>query len=271
MAAVTDYELAHGYETVNYYRSGGAAKIELNRPERLNAWNEQFSIDLLAALKAATDDPEVRAVLITGAGRGFSSGADLGGDPEHGSGEAIYERLTKRYHPIMVSIRQMPKPVVSAVHGPAAGIGVSLALICDLVTAAESAYFLLAFVNIGLVPDGGSSLFVPARVGFARAAEMAMLGEPVTAPKAADIGLINASWPDEDFEQNAEALLLRLSNGPTRSYAGTKRELNHWVYSRMAEHLALEASIQGELAKSKDFAEGIAAFLEKRPTQFTGE
>ena len=133
--------------------------------------------------------------------------------------------------------------------------------------AKQSAYFLLAFVNIGLVPDGGGSLFVPARVGFARAAEMAMLGEPVPAPKAADIGLINAAWPDDEFEKNAEALLLRLSNGPTRSYAGTKRELNHWVYSRMAEHLALEASIQGELGRSKDFAEGIAAFLEKRPAR----
>jgi 2-(1,2-epoxy-1,2-dihydrophenyl)acetyl-CoA isomerase len=139
------------------------------------------------------------------------------------------------------------------------------------VVAKQSAYFVLAFVNIGLAPDGGSSLFVPARIGFARAAEMAMLGEPVPAPQAVDIGLINASWPDEDFEKNAEALLLRLSNGPTRSYAGAKRELNHWVYARMAEHLALEASIQGQLAQSKDFAEGLAGFLEKRPVHFTGQ
>src|SRR5260370_30930346 len=143
--------------------------MELIRPERLNACNEQFSIDLVAALKAATDDPDVRGVLTTGAGRGFSSGADLGGDPEHGSGEAIYERLTKRYHPIMMSIRQMPKPVVSAVHGPAAGLGVSLALGCAPVTAAESAYFLLASVNIGLGPDGGPSRHGPAPWGFPRA------------------------------------------------------------------------------------------------------
>jgi 2-(1,2-epoxy-1,2-dihydrophenyl)acetyl-CoA isomerase len=165
----------------------------------------------------------------------------------------------------------MPKPVISAVNGPAAGAGLSLALAADLVVAKESAYFLLAFVNIGLVPDGGGSLFVPARVGFARAAEMAMLGEPVPAGRAAAIGLINASWPDDEFEKNAEALLLRLSNGPTRSYAGTKRELNHWLYARMAEHLALEASIQGDLAKSKDFLEGVTAFLEKRPAHFTGQ
>src|SRR5260221_7292894 len=139
MAAVTDYELAHEYETINYYRRGGVAKIELNRPERLNAWNEQFSLDLLAALNAVGEDPAVRSVLITGAGRAFSSGADLGIGAEEGSGQAIYDRLTKRYHPIIMSIRQMPKPVVSAFHGPAAGIGVSLAVICDLVTAPQSA------------------------------------------------------------------------------------------------------------------------------------
>jgi len=126
-------------------------------------------------------------------------------------------------------------------------------------------------VNIGLVPDGGSSLFVPARIGFTRAAEMALLGERVPARQAADIGLINMAWADEDFEKNAAALLLRLSNGPTRSYAGTKRELNHWLYTRMAEQLELEASIQGELAASKDFTEGVTAFLEKRPSQFTGQ
>ena len=110
---------------------------------------------------------------------------------------------------------------------------------------------MLAFVNIGLVPDGGASLFVPSRIGFARAAEMALLGEPVTAAKAVDIGLINAAWPDEEFAERADALLERLSNGPTRSYAGSKRELNHWLYSRMPEHLALEAKIQGELGGSQ--------------------
>jgi 2-(1,2-epoxy-1,2-dihydrophenyl)acetyl-CoA isomerase len=269
-------EPARRFETVELYRTGAAAKIVLNRPERMNAWSNALSRDLLGVLRDLAGDDEVRAVMLTGAGRAFCSGADLkeGAEAAAANGGALLDTdgiLTRWYHPIVTTIREMPKPVISAVNGPAAGAGLSLALAADLVVARQSAYFLLAFVNIGLVPDGGSSLFVPARVGFARAAEMAMLGEPVPAPKAADIGLINASWPDEDFEQNAEALLLRLSNGPTRSYAGTKRELNHWVYSRMAEHLALEASIQGELAKSKDFAEGIAAFLEKRPTQFTGD
>jgi 2-(1,2-epoxy-1,2-dihydrophenyl)acetyl-CoA isomerase len=268
-------EPARRYETVELYRTGAAAKIVLNRPERMNAWSNALSADLLDVLRDVASDDAVRAVMLTGAGRAFCSGADL---KEGAQGAAANDgaldtagTLTRWYHPIVTTIREMPKPVISAVNGPAAGAGLSLALAADLVVAKESAYFLLAFVNIGLVPDGGGSLFVPARVGFARAAEMAMLGEPVNAPRAVDIGLINAAWPDADFEKNAEALLLRLSNGPTRSYAGTKRELNHWAYSRMAEHLALEASLQGELGRSKDFAEGIAAFLEKRSAHFTGE
>src|SRR6202034_4658961 len=216
MTAVTDYELAHGYETVNYYRSGGAARIELNRPDRLNAWNNQFSLDLLAAVQEAAEDQSVRAVMITGAGRAFSSGADLrdGPGPESGT-QDVYSRLTERYHPILVTIRQMPKPVVSAVNGAAAGIGLSLALVCDLVVAAESAYFLLAFVNIGLVPDGGSSLLVPSRVGFARAAQMALLGERIPARQALDWGLINQVWPDGDMALRADDLVNGFAAGPT--------------------------------------------------------
>ena len=158
----------------------------------------------------------------------------------------------------------MPKPVVSAVQGAAAGIGLSLALVCDLVVAAESAYFLLAFVNIGLVPDGGSSLLVPSRVGFARAAELAMLGERLGAQQALEWGLINRVWPDEEFAAKSGELLERLANGPTRSYAGTKRQLNRWLYEQMDSQLEFEARIQQEMAGSKDFAEGVAAFAEKR-------
>jgi 2-(1,2-epoxy-1,2-dihydrophenyl)acetyl-CoA isomerase len=272
--SLVNEEPARQYETVLLYRTGGAAKIVLNRPERMNAWSTALSRDLLEVLRELAADDGVRAVLLTGAGRAFCTGADLKDAMAGMEGDGALntdEILVRWYNPIVTTIREMPKPVISAVNGPAAGAGLSLALAADLVVAKESAYFLLAFVNIGLVPDGGASLFVPARIGFTRAAEMAMLGERVAAPKAADIGLINACWPDEQFEKNAEDMLLRLSNGPTRSYAGTKRQLNHWLYSRMAEQLALEASIQGELGKSKDCAEGVAAFLGKRPTRFTGE
>ncbi len=269
---MTDYELAHGYQTINYYRRGGAAKIELNRPDRLNAWNDQFSSDLLAAVNASAADPEVRAVLITGAGRAFSSGADLRepGRTEQSGPPDVFARLTGRYHPILVGIRRMAKPVVSAVNGPAAGIGLSLALVCDLVVAAESAYFLLAFVNIGLVPDGGSSLLVPSRVGFARAAELAMLGERLGARQAVDWGLINRAWPDEEFAAQSDELVARLAEGPTRSYAGIKRQLNRWLYDRMDDQLEFEAHLQQEMAGSGDFAEGVLAFTERRPPRFTG-
>jgi 2-(1,2-epoxy-1,2-dihydrophenyl)acetyl-CoA isomerase len=269
---VTDFELAHRYDAVNLYRRGAAAKLELNRPDSLNAWDAQLGLDLLAALTDVAGDPGVRAVLVTGAGRAFSSGADLRDGPVGGEDGAhrVYRVLTERYHPIIRTVREMPKPVVAAVNGAAAGIGLSLALACDLVVAAESAYFLLAFVNIGLVPDGGSSLLVPTRVGFARAAEMAMLGERIAAGQALDWGLINRVWPNEEFTARAEELLNRLADGPTRSYAGTKRQLNSWLYQRMDEQLELEAQVQREMAGSGDFAEGLKAFAGKRQPRFTG-
>jgi 2-(1,2-epoxy-1,2-dihydrophenyl)acetyl-CoA isomerase len=269
---VPDFELAHRYDTVNLHRRGPAVKLELNRPERMNAWDRQLGLDLLAALTAAGQDATVRAVLVTGAGRAFSSGADLKEGPVASRGPSeVYRTLTERYHPIIRAVREMPKPVVAAVNGAAAGIGLSLALACDLVVAAESAYFLLAFVNIGLVPDGGSSLLVPARVGFARAAEMAMLGERIGARQAVEWGLINRVWPDAEFGERSGELLIRLADGPTRSYAGTKRQLNSWLYQRMDEQLELEAQIQQEMAGSGDFAEGITAFAGKRQPHFRGE
>jgi len=261
-------------ESVNLRVAGGVATIELNRPQALNAWNAQLGADLLAALRAVAADDAVRALVITGAGRAFSSGADLrdfsGGKATPDGRPDLYGTLTERYHPIMQSIRELPKPVLAAVNGPAVGIGCSLALCCDLVIAAESAYFLLAFVNIGLAPDGGSSLFVPARVGIARASELAMLGERLGAAQALEWGLINRVVADERLHEEAAALGARLAGGPTRSYAGTKRQLNNWLYSRMDEQLELEARIQQEMADSADFVEGASAFIEKRPARFSG-
>jgi 2-(1,2-epoxy-1,2-dihydrophenyl)acetyl-CoA isomerase len=272
MPRMPDYELAHAFETVNIYRRGGIAKLELNRPKTLNAWNVQLGLDLLEAVRQVGADDEVRAVGIAGAGKGFSSGADLkaGFEPRSDGRPDVGTTLRERYHPIMIGLRELPKPVVAAVHGPAVGIGLSLALAADLIVAAESAYFLLAFVNIGLVPDGGSSVFVPARVGFTRAIEMATLGERVPAAQALEWGLINRVHPDDAFADEVEGLLDRLADGPTASYAGTKRQLNARVYAGMAEQLELEASIQEEMAGSEDFAEGVTAFVEKRRAQFHG-
>jgi 2-(1,2-epoxy-1,2-dihydrophenyl)acetyl-CoA isomerase len=269
---MSDYDLVHAYETVNLHQRGGIGKIELNRPETINAWNTQFGLDLLAAVGRAGEEEGIRAVLIAGAGKGFSSGADLkaGFEPGPNGRPDVGTALRDRYHPIITGVRELPKPVVAAVHGPAVGIGLSLALAADLIVAAESAYFLLAFVNIGLVPDGGSSVFVPARVGFTRAIEMAMLGERVPAPQALDWGLINRVYPDADFATEVEALMERLAAGPTASYAGTKRQLNARVYAGIEEQLELEATIQEEMAQSDDFLEGVAAFLQKRGADFAG-
>jgi 2-(1,2-epoxy-1,2-dihydrophenyl)acetyl-CoA isomerase len=238
----------------------------------MNAWDKQFGVELLAAVREAEADDEVRAVVITGAGRGFSSGADLkaGFDPTPEGHPDVETALRERYHPIIATVRRMPKPVLAAVNGPAVGIGLSLALASDLVIARESAYLLLAFVNIGLVPDGGSSLFVPTRTGFARATEMAMLGERIPAAKALEWGLVNRVVADDAFDAEVAGLRDRLAAGPTRSYAGAKRQLNNWLYARMDEQLALEAQVQQEMAGSPDFYEGVAAFLEKRPAKFEG-
>jgi 2-(1,2-epoxy-1,2-dihydrophenyl)acetyl-CoA isomerase len=272
---MSDTDASTAFETVNLsVDPEGVATVELNRPQALNAWNQQFGRDLLAALRQAGEDDAARAVVITGAGRAFSSGADLkdfGVEITPEGRPDIYKVLTERYHPIMHAIRELPKPVVASVNGAAAGIGCSLALCCDLVLAAQSSYFLLAFVNIGLVPDGGSSLFVPTRVGMARAAEMAMLGERIPAERALEWGLINRVVADERLSEETTVLARRLAAGPTSSYAGSKRLLNSWLYTRMEEQLELEAQLQQEMAGSEDFVEGATAFVEKRPARFSGK
>jgi 2-(1,2-epoxy-1,2-dihydrophenyl)acetyl-CoA isomerase len=266
------YEIAHQYDTVNLYRDGAAARIELNRPESLNAWNEQFGIDMLDAIQRVSADEEIRVVELRGAGRGFSAGADLrsGFEPAEDGFPDPRKMLTTYYHPIILGVRNMPKPVVAAVHGPAVGIGCSLAMASDLVIAARSAYFLLAFVNIGLVPDGGSSVFIPAKVGFARASEMSMLGERLSAEQAFEWGLINRVVDDEELDREAGALVERLAAGPTKSYAGTKRQLNARWYAGIEQQLELEADIQQEQARTADFTEGVTSFVQKRAPNFQG-
>ena len=259
-------------ETVKTDLRGGELRVTLNRPDVMNAWDKQFGEELLAAVEQAASDDAVRAVTITGAGRGFSSGADL--KEQRGTGNDdlpdLSARLKKIYHPIIIDLREMPKPVIAAVNGPAVGIGCSLALAADLILAAESAYFLLAFVNIGLVPDGGSTALLPARIGFARSAEMAMLGERVPAAQALEWGLINRVVPDDRLEGEAAELLARLANGPTRSYAGSKQLLNRRLYADLAGQLDAEAETQRQQGRSQDFVEGVTAFVEKRPAKFTG-
>jgi 2-(1,2-epoxy-1,2-dihydrophenyl)acetyl-CoA isomerase len=260
-------------KTVLWEASEGVGRITLNRPDSLNAWTAEFGSELKDIIEGPAADDSVRAVLVTGAGRGFSSGADLkaGFDPHPDDGRPdVKKELHHVYHPAIAGVRRLPKPVVTAVNGPAVGIGCSLALAGDLIMAAESAFFGLAFVNIGLMPDGGSTLFVPAAVGKARAFQMALLGERVSAQQALDWGLVNWVHPDDRLVDEAEALAAKLAKGPTRSYAGSKQALNRMIYPDLDGQLDLEAEIQHELARTDDFLEGVGAFVEKREAAFSG-
>jgi 2-(1,2-epoxy-1,2-dihydrophenyl)acetyl-CoA isomerase len=259
-------------DTVLWQQEGPVGLVTLNRPDSLNAWTAEFGATLRDVIAGPAADESVRAVLVTGAGRGFSSGADLkaGFDPHPDDGMPNILKELEVYHGAITGIRRLPKPVVAAVNGPAVGIGASLALACDLVLAAESAFFGLAFVNIGLMPDGGSTLFVPTAVGKARAFQMALLGERVPASQALEWGLANYVHPDEHIQDEARVLVEKLANGPTLSYASTKEALNRMLYPNMDDQLALEAELQHALARTKDFLEGVGAFVEKRPAAFTG-
>jgi 2-(1,2-epoxy-1,2-dihydrophenyl)acetyl-CoA isomerase len=261
------------YETVIWEEADGVGRLTLNRPETLNAWTAQLGSELKQVIESEAAAESVRAVLITGAGRGFSSGADLkaGFEPAEDGMPNIRHELHEVYHPAIAGIRRLPKPVVAAVHGAAVGIGCSLALACDLVMAAESAFFGLAFVNIGLMPDGGSTAFVPPAVGKARAFQMALLGERVSAPQALEWGLVNWVYPDERLVDEANALVAKLAAGPTRSYASSKRALNNFIYGDLDGQLHLEGELQHALGRSKDFLEGVAAFVGKRDAVFTGQ
>jgi 2-(1,2-epoxy-1,2-dihydrophenyl)acetyl-CoA isomerase len=259
-------------DTVLWEQAGPVGRVTLNRPDSLNAWTAEFGAALRDIVEGPAADPTVRAVLITGAGRGFSSGADLkaGFEPHPEDGMPDVRKELSIYHPAIAGIRRLPKPVVAVVNGPAVGIGCSLALACDLVLAAESSFFGLAFVNIGLMPDGGSTLFVPAAVGKARAFQMALLGERIPARKALEWGLVNFVYPDESIRAEGDVLVEKLANGPTRSYAGSKQALNRMLYPDIDGQLELEAELQHSLARTRDFGEGVGAFVAKREPEFTG-
>lgn len=257
---------------MTWEQSDAVGWLTLNRPETLNAWTAQLGNELRGVIEGEAAADSVRAVVVTGAGRGFSSGADLkaGFDPAEDGKPNIRKELAEVYHPVIVGIRQLRKPVIAAVNGPAVGIGCSLALACDLVMAAESAFLSLAFVNIGLMPDGGATAFVPPAIGKARAFEMALLGERIPAARALEWGLVNWVHPDDRLLDEARALARRLAAGPTRSYASSKRALNSAMYGDLEAQLELEAELQHSLGRTDDFLEGAAAFVQRRAPEFRG-
>ena len=261
-------------ETIELRRSGGIAWLILNRPDALNAWTRQLGAELTRALEEVAADRDVRAIVLTGAGRAFSSGADLRsglGSLTDAGAPNVRADLREVYHPLILRVRTVPKPVIAAVNGPAVGIGASLALASDLIVAAQSAYFLMAFVNIGLGLDGGASQTLVARVGHARAFQIAYLGERIPAETALAWGLVNEVVADDRLSQRATELAERLVAGPPGSYAAIKRTINDRAYAGFADLLDLEADVQQERAESKDFAEGALAFIQKRRPTFTGE
>jgi len=247
----------------------GWVKITLNRPDRLNSLNVDLHLALRAALDAARQS---RAVLITGAGRGFCAGQDLGErNPDSGDWPPDLGAMLRDYfNPLIRQVSDLPVPVVCAVNGVAAGAGASLALACDIVLAARSAKFIQAFSKIGLAPDAGASWMLPARIGQARAMALALTGAPVTAEQAADWGMIWQCHDDAALMPAAEALVSQLAAGPTAAYAATKSLVQDAAANSLSEQLDAEAAAQQALGGSADYAEGVRAFLAKRPARFGG-
>jgi 2-(1,2-epoxy-1,2-dihydrophenyl)acetyl-CoA isomerase len=264
--------LSSELQTVEFKVENRVAWVTLSRPEALNAWIRQLGEDLRSALGHAASDPEIRAVVLTGAGRAFSSGADLKGGVELTAENKPYVlgQLREVYNPLILAVREIAKPVIAAVNGPAVGIGCSLALAADLIVAADSAYFLLAFANIGLSVDGGATATLAARVGYTRATEIALLAERISAAQAHEWGMVNRVVPEGELVDTVAALAGKLAGGPPGSYAGIKRLANETTFANLADVLDREAVIQQERAESTDFAEGVLAFLQKRPPEFTG-
>lgn len=252
--------------------AGGVRTVTLNRPAAFNSFNLALKTALLDTLAAAAADPSVRAVLITGAGRAFCAGQDLkehlalvsAGDPRVGTA------VSEFYNPLVLAVNGMPKPVVAAVNGAAAGAGAGLAFACDLRIAAESASFSMAFAGVALSADTGASFVLPRLIGHGRASRMMLLGERVDAAEALQIGMVDGVVPDAELGRTAAALAARLAAGPTRAYSWIKASLQHGAQSDLASTLAFEDRAQMECFASPDHHEAITAFVEKRPPRFSG-
>ena len=258
------------FETIATARDGDVLTITLNRPERLNACPPQMAEELFAAFR---DFGDARAILLRGEGRAFCSGADLAANAQSKitGGDRAFTALSQSYNPMIEAIARVPVPVVAMVQGPAAGVGCSIALAADFVIAGKSGYFLQAFVNIGLVPDGGASWMLPRLVGTAHATRMMMLGEKVHGEEAERIGLIHKCVEDEELEKEAVALASRLAGGPTVALGLMKRNLFEGLQSDLASTLSAEADAQRKAGGTADAAEGAMAFLQKRKAQFGGK
>ncbi|NML74797.1 2-(1,2-epoxy-1,2-dihydrophenyl)acetyl-CoA isomerase [Rhizobium sp. S-51] len=263
----------HQSDTVLVTMDHGVLRLTLNRPDKLNSFNEEMHLALRAALQRAHDDAEVRAVLLTGAGRGFSAGQDLGDrDPRKGGpAPDLGHTLETFYNPTLRLIRSLEKPVICAVNGVAAGAGANIAFACDIVLAARSAKFIQAFSKIGLIPDAGGSWSLARILGEPRAKALAMTAEPLMAERAAEWGLIWKAVDDDRLIEDADALARSLAEGATRGLGLTKRLIQAAATNSLDAQLDMERDCQREAGRTADYAEGVTAFLEKRKPEFSGK
>ncbi len=260
-----------GYQTILYTLENGVAELTLNRPDSLNAFNDEMAAEVQDALKTAERDSNVRALLLTGAGKGFCAGQDLNAVRERPAGHSFRDHLLKTFNPIVAKLASIEKPVIAAINGAAVGAGFGIALACDIRYTSEAAKFRMAFIGIGLAPDSGTSYFLPRLLGLGRALELAYTNELIDAPTALTLGLVNKLLPAADLLPQARALALQLAAGPTRGYGLTKRAMNHAATGTLAEALDYEAHAQDIAGRTRDHQEGVTAFLEKRKADFTGK
>jgi len=260
------------YQNIEYSVAAGIARLTLNRPERLNSLNTRMHQELQHALAVLAADTEARVLILTGAGRGFCAGQDLGERTvvPGGAPADLGDSIERHYKPLILALRRLPLPIIAAVNGVAAGAGANLALACDLVLAARSASFVQAFARIGLVPDCGGTWLLPRLVGSARAMGLALLGEKLPAAQAAQWGLIWRCVEDEELAPEVDSLAARLAAAPTRALARAKQLLAASASHTLEQQLDAEREVQRELGYSADYAEGVAAFTAKREPRFTG-
>jgi 2-(1,2-epoxy-1,2-dihydrophenyl)acetyl-CoA isomerase len=259
------------FDTLLYQLDSGVLTITLNRPDSYNACNEQLTTDLQGALKEAAGDAAVRAIVLTGAGKAFCSGQDLKDAPAPGTRRSLADSLMRRYNPIIRRLTTIPKPVICALNGAAAGAGCSLALACDLRIASENAYLMQAFVNIGLVPDSGSSWFLTRLTGYSRAFEIATLGEKIPADRALELGLVNRVVPAHLLMDTVHGVAAHYASGPTKAYGYIKKMLHRAQSASLDDMLDYEVFMQEAAGRTSDYREGVQAFVEKRKAAFKGE